>query len=97
MPCDVRLYDRLFDVENPDAAASADGKTFTDFINPESLVVVENAIAEPSLAEVDSQARFQFEREGYFILDPLESERRGHNVFNRTVTLKDSWDKISKK
>lgn len=86
--CEVRLYDRLFTAENPDKAG--DGGTFLDNINPDSLVVLKGCRAEPSLASATSEERFQFEREGYFCADSRDS-RPGSLVFNRTVTLRDSW------
>jgi glutaminyl-tRNA synthetase len=89
---EVRLYDRLFSVEDPERAA--DGKTFLDYINPASLEVVRGAQAEPCLAAAEVPARFQFERLGYFCVDP--DSRPGALVFNRTVSLRDSWAKIEK-
>ncbi len=88
VPLEVRLYDRLFNVEQPDAV---EGKDFTEFINPESLRVI-TAYGEPSLGEVKPGERFQFQRLGYFAVDP--DSRAGKPVFNRTVTLKDTWAKI---
>lgn len=89
LPCEVRLYDRLFTVPNPDAAAGE----FTDHLNPDSLRILSGAVVEPALGEVNPEERFQFEREGYFRADPKESST-GHLVFNRIVTLRDSWAKI---
>ncbi|MCE9666539.1 glutamine--tRNA ligase/YqeY domain fusion protein [Myxococcus stipitatus] len=86
---EVRLYDRLFSVESPDADDAAD---FTTFLNPNSLQVVSNARVEPMLANTAPESRFQFERLGYFYADPKDS-KPGKPVFNRTVTLKDSWVK----
>ena len=88
VPLEVRLYDRLFTVEQPDAV---EGRDFTEFINPESLRVI-TAFGEPSLGEVKPGERFQFQRLGYFAVDP--DSRPGKPVFNRTVTLKDTWAKI---
>ena len=88
---EVRLYDRLFTVEQPDADPNKD---FTEFINPDSLKTVK-AFIEPSLAEARPGERFQFQRLGYFIADP--ESRPGAPVFNRTVTLKDTWAKLQKK
>jgi glutaminyl-tRNA synthetase len=85
---DVRLYDRLFWVENP---ADDEGKDWRTFLNPNSLEV-KTAKLEPSLAEPLAGARYQFERIGYFAADP--DTRPGKPVFNRTVTLKDTWAKI---
>jgi glutaminyl-tRNA synthetase len=88
LECEVRLYDRLFRAANPDKGEG--GGTFLENINPESLVVLSNCRAEPSLASAVAEERFQFEREGYFCVDNTDS-RQGHLVFNRTVTLRDSW------
>jgi glutaminyl-tRNA synthetase len=85
---EVRLYDRLFTHENP-GTGDAD---FLTQLNPQSLEVVRNAKLEPSLSAVAPGARYQFERLGYFCADP--ETRAGAPVFNRTVTLKDSWAKI---
>jgi glutaminyl-tRNA synthetase len=86
--CEVRLYDRLFNAANPDKGE--EGTTFLDNINPESLQVLTGCRAEPSLAEATLDDRFQFEREGYFCVDSRDS-KAGAMVFNRTVTLRDSW------
>ncbi|SDS25418.1 glutaminyl-tRNA synthetase [Halopseudomonas xinjiangensis] len=86
--CEVRLYDRLFRAPNPDKGE--EGGTFLDNINPESLVVLKGCRAEPSLAQATAEDRFQFEREGYFCIDSKDS-RPEAPVFNRTVTLRDSW------
>jgi glutaminyl-tRNA synthetase len=86
---EVRLYDRLFSVENPGAD---DEKDFTTFLNPNSLQVLRDARVEPMLADAAADSRFQFERQGYFYVDPKDS-KPGKPVFNRTVTLKDSWVK----
>ena len=88
---EVRLYDRLFTVENPDT--SADGKTFLDFMNPHSLEVLTECYVEPGLTLAHPGMRYQFERLGYFCVDPRDSTRE-HPVFNRTATLRDSWAKI---
>ncbi|HEX4631016.1 MAG TPA: glutamine--tRNA ligase/YqeY domain fusion protein [Chthoniobacterales bacterium] len=87
---EVRLYDRLFTVPQPDA----DGGDFKSFLNPHSLEVVQ-AKCEPSLGEVDPNTRYQFERLGYFAVDP--DSKPGKQVFNRTITLKDTWAKEAKK
>ena len=92
VPVEVRLYDNLSLDEAPDRDKDAD---FLDHLNPESLVVVEG-IAEPALAKVEPEARYQFERVGYFCAD-RHACRDGKLVFNRTVGLKDSWAKIQKK
>ncbi len=90
---EVRLYDRLFMVENPEADKE---KNFIAHLNPESLLPLTNCKLEQSLLNADDTNRFQFERLGYFCLDSLESAP-GRLVFNRTVTLRDSWEKIEKK
>jgi len=86
---EVRLYDRLFSVPEPDL----DGD-FKSFINPNSLEVV-TAKCEPSLAEARPEERYQFERLGYFALDP--DSRGERQVWNRTSTLRDTWAKQAKK
>lgn len=86
--CEVRLYDRLFRSAQPEK--SEEGGSFLDNINPDSLVVLTGCRAEPSLAQAQPEDRFQFEREGYFCVDPKDSTP-GRPVFNRTVTLRDSW------
>ncbi|MCE9519973.1 MAG: glutamine--tRNA ligase [Verrucomicrobia bacterium] len=90
----VRMYDRLFTVDNPEAAAGDDGD-FTSFINPKSLEVIENAKLETSLAGADPGQRFQFVRIGYFIADAKDS-LPGKPVFNRVVTMKDGYAKQGK-
>ena len=90
---EVRLYDRLFSVEDPERAV--DGKTFLDYMNPESLEVIANAQAEPSLAPGKAGAMFQFERLGYFCLD--SDTRPGALVFNRTVSLRDTWARMEQR
>ena len=87
---EVRLYDRLFNHPSPDAAEA--GKIFLDYINPESLQVLGEARAEPSLLNATSDLPYQFEREGYFVLDAVDSTA-DKPVFNRTVTLRDTWGK----
>lgn len=86
--CEVRLYDRLF--RSPQPEKSEEGGSFLDNINPDSLVVLQGCRAEPSLAQAQPEDRFQFEREGYFCVDAKDSAP-GKPVFNRTVTLRDSW------
>jgi glutaminyl-tRNA synthetase len=90
---EVRLYDRLFNHPNPDAAK--EGKDFTAYLNPESLLTLTHCWLEPSLAEVKPGTQVQFEREGYFCVDP--DHRHDRPIFNRTVTLRDSWARIEKK
>src|SRR6185312_8136501 len=87
---EVRLYDRLFSVEEPGAAGD-----FRADLNPSSLEVIPTAKIEPSAATLAPGARVQFERLGYFCVDPDSTPERP--VFNRTVTLKDSWAKIEGK
>ena len=91
LSAEVRLYDRLFTDETPDAHKD---KNFLDFINPDSLQII-SAFVEPSLADAKIGDRFQFQRMGYFNLDPdSKSEKL---VFNRTVGLRDTWAKIQEK
>ncbi len=88
---EIRLYDRLFMKENPDEAV--EGKDYKDFLNPDSLKVITGQI-EPSILRANPGDKFQFERIGYFCVD---KDSAGNNlIFNRTVTLKDSWVKIGK-
>lgn len=86
---EVRLYDRLFNVPNPD---SAEGD-YRDYINPDSLLTLTQCLLEPALAEVKPGETFQFEREGYFCAD-TNNLRNGRPVFNRTATLRDTWAKL---
>jgi len=88
---EIREYDRLFKVEDP---GNEEGD-FKDYINPNSLRVISNAVAEPELIKARFNERYQFLRKGYFCLDKDSSEER--LVFNRTVTLKDTWAKEQKK
>jgi glutaminyl-tRNA synthetase len=90
---EVRLYDRLITVE--DTNDLPEDKTFLDYINPESLKVLKNCKLEKNLAGKETGYRCQFERLGYFCVDPDSSEE--NPVFNRTVTLRDTWAKIQKK
>lgn len=90
VPVEVRLYDRLFKSEN----VGAEDGDFKDYINPDSLQVIENAYAEPALHEAKFNERYQFLRKGYFSMDKDTSSKI---VFNRTVTLKDTWAKEQKK
>lgn len=89
VPCEVRLYDRLFTEANPEADKS---RSFLEYINPESLVVLSGCRAEPSLAGKEPEQNVQFERLGYFCVDPNSTSEQ--LIFNRTVTLRDSWAKI---
>lgn len=88
---EVRLYDRLFTVEAPDAE---EGRDFKEYLNPDSLKTVQ-ALVEPALVHAQPGERFQFERIGYFVADSVDS-RPGSPVFNRTVTLKDTWAKVAR-
>jgi len=90
---EVRLYDRLFLSETPEEAP--EGKTFLDNINPSSKTIV-HAVVEPALAQVAAGTRVQFERNGYFCADEVDS-KPGSPIFNRIVTLKDTWAKIQAK
>ncbi|HEX9005952.1 MAG TPA: glutamine--tRNA ligase, partial [Bacteroidota bacterium] len=86
LEAEARLYDRLFTVEDPG------GDDWREFINPASLDVVKGCKVEPSLRSARPQDRFQFERLGYFCVD--DEAREGALVFNRAVTLRDTWQKI---
>ena len=90
---EVRLYDHLFTKEDPSDVP--EGGHFKDNLNPNSLKVLPKALVEPSLSTAKPGERFQFERQGYFCVDP--DSKPGTLVFNRTVTLKDTWAKIEKK
>jgi glutaminyl-tRNA synthetase len=90
---EVRLYDKLFTVEDPNQVE--EGQDFTANLNPNSLEVIGQAKLEPSLANAPVEGRYQFERLGYFCVDP--DSKPGHPVFNRTVALKDTWAKVEKK
>ena len=89
-PAEVRLYDRLFSVENPNEVP--EGKDFTANLNPNSLEILENCYVEPSLGAAAVGEIFQFERQGYFCVDPDSTAEKP--VFNRAVGLKDTWAKI---
>jgi glutaminyl-tRNA synthetase len=91
--CDLNLYDKLFTIPDPDAVE--EGQDFLSVVNPESLVVVEGAKIEPSVGGDPIGSRYQFERTGYFVSDPVSQS--GRLTFNRTVTLRDSWAKIKEK
>ena len=93
IPVEVRLYDNLFTI--PDPNNPPDGKKFTDFLNPKSLEILENCYAEPSLKSAKPGDKFQFMRQGYFCVDKDSTEEK--LIFNRTVTLRDTWAKIQKK
>jgi glutaminyl-tRNA synthetase len=91
---EVRLYDRLFSEPVPDAAK--EDKDYREYLNPDSLRTLTQSIVEPALAEANPGERFQFEREGYFCVD-LHQPAGSPMIFNRTVTLRDSWAKIEGK
>ncbi len=90
---EVRIYDKLFSKEDPNQVE--EGQEFTANLNRDSLEVIAQAKLEPSLANAPIEGRYQFERLGYFCVDP--DSKPGHLVFNRTVALKDAWAKIEKK
>ena len=92
LEAEARLYDNLFSKEDPDDAA--EGEDFKSNVNPNSLEIVSSCRVEPSLSEVKPGSRYQFERLGYFCVDPDSSEDK--LVFNRTVSLRDTWAKIQK-
>ncbi|MEX1196918.1 MAG: glutamine--tRNA ligase/YqeY domain fusion protein [Pseudohongiellaceae bacterium] len=91
VPATVRLYDRLFEQENP---ADRNLGDFRDSLNPDSLHVLEDCLVEPSLKGIGPGEHLQFEREGYFCTDTRDSSAE-RPVFNRTVSLRDSWAKVS--
>ena len=91
IPCEVRLYDRLFSTPQPTDVP--EGVDYKSNMNPKSLEVVKQAFVEPALAAAAPFARFQFERVGYFMLDPDSTLERP--IFNRTVGLRDSWAKVA--
>ncbi|NIA19765.1 MAG: glutamine--tRNA ligase, partial [Xanthomonadaceae bacterium] len=94
LDAEVRLYDRLFTV--PDPGAAKDGEDYGSFLNPHSLEILSGAKVEPNLANLPNAEPFQFERLGYFCADSKDS-RPNSLVFNRAVTLRDSWAKKAKK
>ena len=91
-PAEVRLYDRLFSDETPDAHKE---RPFTHFINDQSLTIIYPARVEANLAKALPEKAYQFEREGYFCLDGKMTQQKGHLVFNRTIALRDSWQKLT--
>ena len=93
LDAEVRIYDKLFTKEDPNQVE--EGQEFTANLNPNSLEVIAPAKLEPSLANAPVEGRYQFERLGYFCVDP--DSKPGRPVFNRTVALKDTWAKIEKK
>lgn len=90
---DVRLYSHLFSTENPNDVE--EGKTYLDYIDPHSLDVMTQCMVEPGLADAQPGTQYQFMRQGYFCVDP--DSKPGKPVFNRTVSLRDTWAKIEKK
>ena len=92
VPVEVRLYDRLLSVADP---ASEKDRDYREFLNPESLEVLVDALVEPGLADAAAGETFQFERLGYFSVDSKDSQP-GKRVFNRSVTLRDTWAKVAK-
>jgi glutaminyl-tRNA synthetase len=91
--CEVRLYDNLFIKENP--AEFEEGQDFTANLNPNSLEVLTKCKVEPSLRDAESGTRYQFERMGYFCVDPASTSEK--LVFNRTIGLRDTWSKIEQR
>jgi glutaminyl-tRNA synthetase len=92
LEAEVRLYDHLFTKADPTDVE--EGRSFKDYINPESLVVLNSCRVEPCLSASQAGSRYQFERQGYFCVDPDSSSSK--LVFNRTVSLRDTWAKIEK-
>ena len=93
LKAEVRLYSHLFTKENP--AEVKEGRDFADSLNPDSLEVLGECRVEPSLAGAAPESRVQFERQGYFCVDNVDSSEE-RLVFNRTVSLRDTWAKIEK-
>ncbi len=91
LEAEVRLYDRLFNAPNPDDVV--EGGSFKDHLNPDSLKVIKGLL-EPSVKDAGAMERFQFERTGYFCIDP--DSKPNALIFNRTVSLRDSWAKMNK-
>ena len=94
LKAEVRNYKSLFTVDNPNAAK--EGKTFIDYLNPDSLEVRTDCYVEPALADLAPGANLQFERTGYYCADSRDHAPGEKLVFNRTATLRDSWAKIQK-
>ena len=92
LEAEVRLYEHLFSKEDPTDVE--DGADFRTYLNPDSLEILASCRVEPGLAGVKPGSRYQFERQGYFCVDPDSSA--GKIVFNRTVSLRDTWAKIEK-
>jgi glutaminyl-tRNA synthetase len=96
LKAEVRLYDRLFTAANPGAEAEKASADFSAFLNQKSLEILTTCYVEPSLAKAAPESRYQFERLGYFCVDAVDSSSK-KLVFNRTVTLRDTWAKIAEK
>ena len=92
LPVEVRLYDRLFTIEDP---AGADVQDIAELLNPESETIIPTAYAEEWLAKAKPGEHYQFQRVGYFTVDKDSTPE--HIVFNRTVSLKDTWSKMKDK
>src|SRR5262249_18299295 len=92
LEAEVRIYDILLTAA--DASEMDEAKDFTDYLNPNSLEIIEGAFVEPSVKGTAAGTRYQFERLGYFTVDPDSTQEK--LVFNRTVTLKDEWAKVQK-
>jgi len=90
---EIRMYEHLFNKENPNDVE--EGKTFLDYINPNSLETLSQCMVEPGLADAEPGTRYQFLRQGYFCVDP--DSKPGNPIFNRSVNLRDSWAKLQKK
>ena len=93
IPCDIRLYDRLFSIPNPEE--TAEGEDFIQNLNPDSLTTLRTSMTEPSIMEMDDGVTFQLERIGYFCKDK-DSTSQNRLLLNRTVALRDSWGKSNK-
>src|SRR5439155_13908330 len=93
MDAEVRLYDYLFKI--PDLSDVPEGEDYKNYLNPNSLVTLKGCKLEPGLVVAAQGSFFQFERQGYFCVDRVDTSAKGL-VFNRTVSLKDSWAKIEK-
>ena len=92
VPAEVRLYEQLFEHENPDEIEG----DYKEQLNPDSLLRLSSCMLEPSIREAASGSRFQFLRQGYFYIDPVDS-KEGRLFINRIVSLRDSWAKAQKK
>jgi glutaminyl-tRNA synthetase len=93
LACEVRLYDRLFNVEDP--TVEKEGADWKSNLNPDSLQVLNSCLVEPGLKDAPKGSKYQFERQGYFCVD--KDSAPGKPVFNRTVQLRDTWAKIEQK